>query len=92
LHFCRVRLRKRTLFDQRSRAAASWPRSAAGASESHPLRQISAETERNNAIGCYSPCTNICIVVADFLVFLANRACLFQADLYVARFVRGATH
>ena len=35
----RVWLRMRTLFDQRSRAAASWRGSAAGATQSHPLRQ-----------------------------------------------------
>jgi len=30
----------RTLFDQRSSAAASWRGSAAGATQSHPLRQL----------------------------------------------------
>ena len=50
------------------------------------------EAERNNSIGCHGPRTNVRIVVADFRACLESCARIFQAELYIARFVRGATH
>ena len=50
------------------------------------------EPERNSPVRCHGPRPDIRKVVADFRVCLLSCACLFQAELYVARFVRGATH